>query len=150
MFDLLFSQNSLIRNSEDTETVIHSDDAFAQVAYLRFKKCSTVEKTEAEMDMSNVVIQSWRSWDSYDTIVSAVENTQKVIVARPSTNVIDDKTTIASVSGQREVESDNFPFLAIGGTTAYDRDASLTFDSIEDETKACMNILAGTWKIFTS
>lgn len=128
---------------EDTETVIHSDDAFAQVAYLRFKKCTTVEKTEAEMDMSNVIIQNWKSWDSYDTITSAVEIAEKEIVAQSFADVLSEKSVMTSVPGQAEAEPSNLPFLAIGGTTAYDKDASVIFESIEDETKACMNILQG-------
>jgi len=47
--------------SEEAETVVHSDDAFAAVAYLRLKRLSVKEKQANEI-ISNpiIVIPSWR------------------------------------------------------------------------------------------
>ncbi|KAI7893059.1 uncharacterized protein EV154DRAFT_503114 [Mucor mucedo] len=118
---------------EETETVIHSDDAFAQVAYLKFKKCTTVEKTVEEMDMSKTVIQNWKDWDSYDEIVSAVNNGKEESLMIPSKTIQDDVK-----ENEVHIASDHAPFFAIGGTTAYDKDADITFNNIEEETMACM------------
>lgn len=115
--------------------MIHSDDAFAQVAYLRFKKLSTEEKTQDEMDMDNVVIQDWKEWNRYDEIVSAINNTTHTAVTTP-------KLLPVSQSSADHVDyttADHAPFFAIGGTTAFDKDPSITFETIEEETIACMN-----------
>ncbi|KAL9550714.1 hypothetical protein MBANPS3_004606 [Mucor bainieri] len=120
---------------EETETVVHSDDAFAQVAYLKFQKCRVEAKTAEEMDMSNVVIQDWKEWDSYDEIVSAVDNAKDTPLVKA--------TSALSVTEQPSIHSsaavhDHSPFFAISGTTAYDMDDTLEFNSIEDETQRCM------------
>lgn len=98
------------------------------------------------MDMSNVVIQNWKSWDSYDTITSTVENAEKEIVSQSFADVSSNRSVMTSTPRQEEAEPSNLPFLAIGGTTAYDKDTSLIFENIEDETKACMDLLQGTLK----
>ncbi|KAL9548051.1 hypothetical protein PS6_006818 [Mucor atramentarius] len=121
---------------EETETVVHSDDAFAQVAYLKFKKCRLEEKTAGEMDMSNVVIQDWKEWESYDEIVSAVENAKDTPLVKAE--------SVASFAEQPMTKSataavhDHSPFFAISGTTAYDLDDTINFKNIEEETQACM------------
>ncbi|KAI8971646.1 ATP-binding domain-containing protein 4 [Mycotypha africana] len=43
---------------EETETVIHSDDAFAQVAYLKFKKCTLQAKTQEELERDSKILQT--------------------------------------------------------------------------------------------
>lgn len=116
--------------------MVHSDDAFAQVAYLKFKKCRLEEKTAGEMDMSNVVIQDWKEWESYDEIVSAVENAKDTPLVKAE--------SVASFAEQPMTKSatatvhDHSPFFAISGTTAYDLDDTINFKNIEEETQACM------------
>lgn len=122
-------------NSEETVTIIHSDDAFAQVAYLKFKKCTVVDKTAEEMDMSNVVIQDWKDWESYDEIVSAVDNANDVSLVAPKSVSY---TELPHIEKSTTVANDHYPFFAISGTTAFDQDETLKFNSIEEETQACM------------
>jgi diphthine-ammonia ligase len=114
--------------------VIHSDDAFAQVAYLKFKKLSIVEKTQDEMNMDSVVIQDWKDWDRYDDIISAINNASETTTLTPKA-----LPTASQVDTDISYAAENqAPFFAISGTTAFDNDPSLTFASIEDETVACM------------
>jgi diphthine-ammonia ligase len=116
--------------------VIHSDDAFAQVAYLKFKKCSVVEKTEDEMDMSNVIIQDWKNWDQYEDIVSAVNNVKETKMMTPKLLSCCQSSTITEMNQSASME--HSPFFAISGTTAFDKDPAASYESIEDETLACM------------
>lgn len=137
--------NMLDIHSEETETVIHSDDAFAQVAYLKFKKCSTVEKTREEMDMSKTIIKDWKEWDSYEEIISAVNNVEEGLII-PKTIV--DLSAISEVHQDVPI-SDHAPFFAIGGTTAYDKDANAKFENIEEETTACMEAVGGIYQFLS-
>lgn len=131
---------------EETETIIHSDDAFAQVAYLKFKKCTTVEKTKEEMDMSNVVIQDWKNWELYEDVVSAVNNVKDKSITKPkSIECSGDRSVSMSAEQQEILATNHAPFFAISGTTAYDKDGSKKYDSIEDETRACMKAVQGTY-----
>lgn len=58
--------------SEEMETVIHSDDAFASVAYLRLKRL-TVQEKQANEIISNptIVIPSWK--DDIEDLMTSVE-----------------------------------------------------------------------------
>ncbi|KAI8083416.1 hypothetical protein BDF21DRAFT_397679 [Thamnidium elegans] len=121
---------------EETEIVIHSDDAFAQVAYLRFKKCSVVEKTKEEMDMSQTIIQDWKTWDMYDEIVSSVENVPNDLIVRTKKlNYIQQNI----IRHKESINSSVSPFFAIGETTAYENDPRAKYVDIEEETMACMH-----------
>ncbi|KAL0136907.1 ATP binding domain 4-like protein [Mucor lusitanicus] len=116
---------------EETETVVHSDDAFAQVAYLKLEA-----KTADEMDMSNVVIQDWKEWESYDEIVSAVDNAKDTPLVKAISAAV--STTVQPSTDSAVITHNHSPFFAISGTTAYDLDDTVEFNSIEEETKACM------------
>ncbi|KAI8647049.1 hypothetical protein BD408DRAFT_409122 [Parasitella parasitica] len=120
---------------EETETIVDRDDLLASVAYLKFKKCTLVDKTAEEKDMSHVVIQSWKDWESYDDIVVAVENAEKTPLATPK--MASYMESSPSTTEQPAV-NDLTPFFAISGTTAYDLDSTKRFESIEEETQACM------------
>ncbi|OBZ88025.1 Diphthine--ammonia ligase [Choanephora cucurbitarum] len=117
---------------EETETVVHSDDAFAQVAYLRFKSCSVVEKTAEEMDISQTVIQDWKTWASYESIVTSVEEAS-------STSGIDalQLSQFSDPPSFDNTHTNHSPFFVLSGTTAYN-DGKQEFNNIEEETKACM------------
>lgn len=126
--------------------MIHSDDAFAQVAYLKFKKCTTVEKTKEEMDMSKTVIQDWKDWASYEEIVSAVKSGQEDSLMIQS-NIIQNDVDVKENEVRGDV-SDHAPFFALSGTTAYDQDVNITFDNIEEETMYCMKVVEGNMSPF--
>lgn len=130
------ANNPSLCNSEETETVVHSDDAFAQVAYLKFQKCRLEAKTADEMDMSNVVIQDWKEWESYDEIVSAVDNAKDTPLVKAISAAV--STTVQPSTDSAVITHNHSPFFAISGTTAYDLDDTVEFNSIEEETKACM------------
>lgn len=132
--------SSCLCGSEETETVVHSDDAFAQVAYLKFLKCRVETKTAEEMDMSHVVIQDWKEWESYDEIVSAVEDAMDTPLVKTTSAValVKEQPTAQPSSSSLAIAHDHSPFFAISGTTAYDVDDAVEFSSIEQETQACM------------
>ncbi|RCI03262.1 ATP binding domain 4 [Rhizopus stolonifer] len=116
---------------DETETIIHSDDAFAQVAYLKFKKCSVIQKTSEETDMCNTVIQDWKNWDLYQDIITCVDS-QDTSIIQPELKTV----CLENIKREQCATTDLFPFVAISGTTAYETQNS--FDSIEEETEACM------------
>ncbi|KAI9024945.1 hypothetical protein CLU79DRAFT_745560 [Phycomyces nitens] len=128
---------------EERETVVHSDDAFAPVAYLRFKKCVLVEKSPEEMvGMESIKKMDWKKWESYESLVSAMKSKDqlqypklpiKVGLVEQYTNQHDE----AYVVCQRG------PLCAIASITAYDDETPEevqqgAFESIEDETFQCM------------
>ncbi|KAI9485802.1 MAG: ATP binding domain 4-like protein [Benjaminiella poitrasii] len=124
---------------EETETVIHSDDAFAQVAYLKFKKCSLEEKTQDEMDISQVVIQDWKKCDSYDKITFAVNEHKESSIIQPEIPHIIPSTLQKHLENPYVTDLNRHaPFYAIDGTTAFDNNTTKRFETIEDETLACM------------
>jgi hypothetical protein len=58
---------------EEVETIVHSDDAFAVVAYLRLKRLIVKEKQANEITLNPItVIPSWKD-DIEDWIASAVQ-----------------------------------------------------------------------------
>ncbi|KAI8365387.1 uncharacterized protein BYT42DRAFT_589729 [Radiomyces spectabilis] len=124
---------------EETETIVHSDDAFAPVAYLRFLRCSVVEKTaeERQAHPENVTVQDWKAWPDYETVKSAVQNMP--LKEKGRLKEIDAQTTESSddIHSLHDVR-ERAPFYSIAGTTAYDHDASHIFADIQEETKACM------------
>lgn len=136
MKTLFFFKVLICFHSEETDTIIHSDDAFAQVAYLKFKKCSVVDKTDDEMDMSNVILQDWKKWDQYEEIVSAVNGLKDCNVTAPKLVSCSQSSSIADINPTTIMEHP--PFFAISGTTAFDKNSTLSYDNIEDETLACM------------
>lgn len=124
----------LFLSRDEAETIIHSDDAFAQVAYLKFKKCTLVDKTAEERDMSNVAIQNWADWELYHDIVAAVENAKDITLATPKLVSYVEAPNIAAAAAA----NDHSPFFAISETTAYEQDNTVCYGSIEEETQACM------------
>lgn len=97
--------------------------------------------------MSNVVIQDWKYWDSYEDIISAVDNLKDDVLGNPALIDTIDETDCLDAKNEEDLVSNHSPFFAISGTTAYDKDGSLEFESIEEETKACMNAVEGTQNI---
>jgi diphthine-ammonia ligase len=69
-------------SSEETETVIHSDDAFATVAYLRLKRLIVKEKQAIEIISNpNIVAPSWED-DVKDMMVSIEKLVDKLLFIR--------------------------------------------------------------------
>ncbi|KAI8880057.1 hypothetical protein K501DRAFT_325209 [Backusella circina FSU 941] len=120
----LFKKRIII---EESETIIHSDDAFAQVAYLRFKKCRLEDKTPEDQ---HAVLQDWREFHAYESITEAIDSNTTVIKV-PTTSFNKEKDNKI-----RESLKIQGPFLALGGITA---SPSKTFKDIEEETEECMN-----------
>jgi diphthine-ammonia ligase len=114
-------------NSEESETIIHSDDAFAQVAYLRFKKCRLEDKAPEDQ---SAIIQEWREFHAYEAIKDAVNN-NTVVVKVPITSFNNEKDD--EIKESIKVQG---PILALGGVTA---SPSKSYKDIEEETEACMN-----------
>lgn len=90
--------------------------------------------------MSKIMIKDWKDWDSYEDIVSAVQNVQDNSITQPK---IMDQLASINKEQYEELISDHSPFFAIGGTTAYDKDINVKFENIEDETMACMEAVQG-------
>lgn len=131
---------------DESEVVIHADDQFAQVAYLRFKKLHLEDKTDDEMDLD------WKTnlnrspvWDADEMMASIeriVSSNQKVIgiehgSADTSMPTIADPAHSSYQSKFATHQSS--VFCAIGGTTAYDQPPSEGKTmSISEETTACL------------
>lgn len=59
---------------EETETIVHSDDAFAAVAYLRLKRLIVKEKQANEITSNPIImIPSWKD-DIEDLMTSAEQS----------------------------------------------------------------------------
>lgn len=67
-----------------------------------------VDKTAEEMDMSNVVIQDWKDWESYDEIVSAVDNANDISLVAPKSVSY---TELPHIEKSTTVANDHYPFL---------------------------------------
>ncbi|KAF9919266.1 hypothetical protein FBU30_011079 [Linnemannia zychae] len=139
---------------EESEIIIHSDDAFAQVAYLRFKKLRLEEKTEDELDAS------WMSDMNLDPVWEAdglMIPIEEIVHDKQNTHEHSDElenVISQGVSQERKPSSyelfggslskfmlhDDDIVCAIGGTTAFE---SPSFDgsrhlSISEETTVCL------------
>ncbi|RIA93786.1 hypothetical protein C1645_604785 [Glomus cerebriforme] len=128
---------------EDMETVVHSDDAFATVAYLRLKRLIVKEKQANEI-ISNpiIVIPSWK--DDIEDLMTSISQ------LKLDNNVTNYATTIIEIDSLNEDLSSeerfdlfssykNPPYYYISGTTAYNYlQESQQFESIEEETQTCM------------
>ncbi|KAL0088185.1 ATP binding domain 4-like protein [Phycomyces blakesleeanus] len=128
---------------EERETIVHSDDAFAPVAYLRFKRCILVDKTPEEMvGMDTIKKIYWKEWESYESLVSVMKSKDQSQLPRSPIKVglvgqYTEKHDESYISCQRG------PLCAIASITAYDDGTPEelqqgAFESIEDETFQCM------------
>ncbi|KAF9316151.1 ATP binding domain 4 [Podila horticola] len=133
---------------DESEIVIHSDDAFAQVAYLRFKQLHLEKKSEDDLD------PSWMSDMNLDPVWEADSITlpiQDIVAA----NLASDTAPEAASNGHYRTVSGGDPedlyrskftthssplVCAIGGTTAYDDlfAHGKKHMSIAEETMACL------------
>ncbi|KAG0325582.1 ATP binding domain 4 [Podila humilis] len=135
---------------DESEIVIHSDDAFAQVAYLRFKQLHLEDKSEDDLD------SSWTADMNLDPVWTADSMTLPIrdIVSCKQTSTHSPEKEEACTARYRTNSGDNADELyhsrhmahssplvcAIGGTTAYDDLAThgKKHMSISEETTACL------------
>ncbi|KAF9439359.1 ATP binding domain 4 [Entomortierella beljakovae] len=138
---------------DESEIVIHSDDHFAQVAYLRFKKLHLEEKSDDELD------PNWKSdmnlspfWKA-DSVLDAIGN---IVCANLSTDDNDGKSAHNELATQKSEKTvhdcthidyqhkfrahQSDIVCAIGGTTAFESLAvgSKSHLSITEETTTCL------------
>ncbi|CAG8434269.1 1768_t:CDS:10 [Ambispora gerdemannii] len=141
----LFSKRIVV---QETETIVHSDDAYAPVAYLRLKKILLQEEQQEQQQSSLLSSSS-----------SSVETTQQSpsLLNIPSWekeigNMVD---LLESFDESSPIATDansffnftthkNAPYFSISGTTAYHDgsvvadDSNTHFVTIEEETRCCM------------
>ncbi|KAG0025722.1 hypothetical protein BGZ81_006942 [Podila clonocystis] len=133
---------------DESEIVIHSDDAFAQVAYLRFKQLHLEEKSEDDLD------PSWMSDMNLDPVWEADSITlpiKDIVAAKLACNTTPETPSSGhyrTVSGGDPEDLYKSKFIthssplvcAIGGTTAYDELLAhgKKHMSIAEETTACL------------
>ncbi|KAG9285365.1 hypothetical protein G9A89_010840 [Geosiphon pyriformis] len=133
---------------EETETIIHSDDAFAPVAYLRIKKLALKEKSPS--NFAQILEIEKPSWE-FD-----ISNLLSLINILPSEESLklSKKSLKISFNFPKDVDlednqiEDPFtayaksPYFAISGITAYHDGSTfiekMSFPTIEEETRACM------------
>lgn len=152
MTDLLFL------NSDESEVILHSDDAFAPVMYMRFKKLHVEEKSEDEVDpdwMSDMNLNP--TWEADST----TKDIETIVLSKQSEG-LDDLNDISPWSNKECVSSDEdystqlahdsrFSshkgdiLCAIGGTTAYEAESAghECHMSIAEETAACLRNVQG-------
>ncbi|KAG0238734.1 ATP binding domain 4 [Actinomortierella wolfii] len=161
----LFRKRIVIK---EAETVIHSDDAFAQVAYLRFKQLEVEEKDEDEINQDWIAEMNLNpQWDADNimqpieshvllqeelskttaTTSATVETTPSIIIHEweKNANLWTHAEEALAMSGMRQpmfkISSDNV-VCAIGGTHAYETDHDRHM-SIAEETSTCLdNVMA--------
>lgn len=154
--------NIVVHFSEESEVVIHSDDAFAQVAYLRFKKLRLEDKSEDELDscwMSNMNLDPvWEADElilPIEEIVHAKQAAQKHddnsgIVTTHGTGVAQDGRRRSSNDGtfgghfSKFLSHESDVLCAVGGTTAFETASEGSRHlSIAEETVACLQNVQG-------
>lgn len=138
---------------DESEIVIHSDDAFAQVAYLRFKQLHLEEKSEDDLD------PSWMSDMNLDPVWEADSITlpiQDIVAAKLASITAPEAPSSGhhrTVSGgdpedlcHSKFTTHSSPLVcAIGGTTAYDNLLvhGKRHMSAAEETTACLQNVQG-------
>lgn len=146
-------------DSDESEVVLHSDDAFAPVMYMRFKKLHLEEKAEDELDpMWKLDLNLCPTWEA-DSTTKAIET---IVLLKQDEQMDDSKIptfNINETTGHDNKDSDT-PLLeyhsrylshkgevvcAIGATTAYDIDSveQQRHMSIAEETTACLRNIQG-------
>ncbi|KAL1755302.1 hypothetical protein FB107DRAFT_275021 [Schizophyllum commune] len=121
-------------NLENVETVIHSDNDFATVAYLRIKSATLETKPESSAHFE-VAIPPLLDEDVTD-VREAVEKSHSVDVPRPDGDFLslESPGTLPKDISVREAEN----WVAIGNIQHTSPDADL---SLEDEMTACFELL---------
>ncbi|KAG0256494.1 hypothetical protein BG011_004463 [Mortierella polycephala] len=138
---------------DESEIVIHSDDAFAQVAYLRFKSLHLEDKTKDELD------PSWLSdmnlnpvWEA-DSVMMPIEDIvrTKQLLQETETESVQEQSLPLHHTANDDIDAvtshlskfsthQSDIVCAIGGTTAHEMFSPGTKKhmSIAEETKVCL------------
>ncbi|KAG0052676.1 ATP binding domain 4 [Gryganskiella cystojenkinii] len=156
----LFKKKIII---DESEVVLHSDDAFAPVMYLRFNKLHVEEKTDDEIDPNWIsdmnLAPTWEADSTVKAIETIVLSKQEEQVARvsvvseastASVETDDNDNDTPSVLESKYWSHKGSTVCAIGATTAYDVDSAerSRHMSIAEETTACLrNVQARLAKI---
>ncbi|ORX92572.1 hypothetical protein K493DRAFT_263323 [Basidiobolus meristosporus CBS 931.73] len=121
---------------DEVETIIHSDDAFATVAYLRVKKAHVEDKDEEEIyTPTEKIVSSIVHGEDEDLLMSLQS------LSAPSYK---DSPKVRFESGSESADnhissSENPPFYAFGNSNAYRQSIQSNPPStIEEETELCM------------
>ncbi|CAG8586228.1 1334_t:CDS:10 [Paraglomus brasilianum] len=126
----------------DTETVTHSDDAFATVAYLRLKKVLVQDKPPNRVDVESIIKRP--SWQNSIEHILASASSVHIQDPKPSTvPVIDNDIKDQSNRDMAVASRSRSPFHFISGVTAYDNNMVVNGCTIEEETRSCMNNIKG-------
>ncbi|CAG8707052.1 5245_t:CDS:10, partial [Cetraspora pellucida] len=128
---------------EESEIIMHSDNAFAEVAYLRLNKLVVMDKL-ANTTTNLIKVPAWS--DGFEDVLSRIEvfKGENVLNAVPKidTDYIPETNNDYMDLYTLHVNS---PYFAISGTTAYGHKSSQTtqsrLDTIEEETRVCMKNL---------
>ncbi|KAF9400841.1 ATP binding domain 4, partial [Podila epigama] len=134
---------------DESEIVIHSDDAFAQVAYLRFKKVHVEDKSEDDMNadwISDMNLDPVWNADSItlpiqDVVRASQGHEAAAIETLASGYVASDDEQVEENLYRPKYHSHSSPTVcAIGATTAYDNLLvhGNRYMSIAEETTACL------------
>ncbi|KAL1916670.1 uncharacterized protein VTP21DRAFT_5374 [Calcarisporiella thermophila] len=127
---------------EETEIVTHSDDAFAPVAYLRIKSAITEAKEKMDKDWKEKLrIPVWDDLEN-ELIEEKELGNERVEIAKLNNSTkmrllldVEDSNPLIDCTHYSRP-----PFYAIGSTTAFSR-GSETYETIEEETRICMENL---------
>ncbi|CAG8550653.1 5869_t:CDS:10, partial [Scutellospora calospora] len=131
---------------EESEIITHSDNAFAEVAYLRLKKLIVMDKPVNSAIMNLIKVPAWD--DDFENVLSELEvfKGENVLNAVPKIDIDYIPEMNNHYMDLYNVHA-NPPYFAISGTTAYNhkisRTARSSIDTIEDETHVCMKNLEG-------
>ncbi|CAG8638906.1 1580_t:CDS:10 [Dentiscutata erythropus] len=127
---------------ENSEIIMHSDNAFAEVAYLQLKKLVVMDKP-VNIAMTNLIkVPAWS--DGFEDILSKAEifkgeNVLKNVVPKIDIDYIPEMNNDYI---ELYTAHANPPYFAISGTTAYNHKSSQSpLNTIEEETRVCMKNL---------
>ncbi|KAG0209180.1 ATP binding domain 4, partial [Mortierella sp. GBA30] len=143
---------------DESEIVIHSDDAFAQVAYLRFKKLHLEDKNEDDMDPSWTADMNLDPVWEADSIMLPIEDivrSKQLLLENVGENKLTIERQHAFMSEDMDAQSNYFSkfslhrgdiVCAIGGTTAHEMFSAgcKKHMSIAEETTICLKNVQGS------
>ncbi len=128
----------------ETETVIHSDSAFATVAYLKIRSAHLVEK-----DMSDVPVMQFTNIPLDSAALNIRDAVRGVDLGTrtPSWSARDDESTITGVEENPVPPSTTRRggWVAVNSAQA----PSTTFQSLQDEVKGCFGVVRGNYALLT-
>ncbi|KAI9325237.1 hypothetical protein BDR26DRAFT_817542 [Obelidium mucronatum] len=125
----------------DQETIIHSNDAFAIVAYLKFKKVELVDKPESEIGLTPEMRERLLEFGDRNSIQQ--DSILKLVKKYSQRNEIQKSFTIVPSTGnihESFIQRASIKYLC--GFLAISNISSKESSSVEQETTDCMNQLS--------